>query len=215
MNQLIDVLAKPARPYSSISAPAIRRPGRGRASGAHVAAAGEDPNREGLMETPARVVRAYAEWFAGYAQDPTEFLHRTFSEVAGYDEMVVVRDIEFSSHCEHHLASIKGRAHIGYLPRSRVVGLSKLARVVEIFAHRLQIQERMTAQIADAIQTALEPRGVAVVIEGSHACMASRGVRKPGAGMVTSRMLGVFRENPATRHEFLAAIGRLGASMAS
>ena len=217
MNQLVDVLAKSARPYGSMSAQAIRRPTRAEAEQAVrtlLRWAGEDPNREGLLETPARVVRAYEEWFSGYAQDPTEFLQRTFSEVAGYDEMVVLRDIEFSSHCEHHLASIKGRAHIGYLPGSRVVGVSKLARVVEIFAHRLQIQERMTAQIADAIETALVPRGVAVVIEGSHACMASRGVRKAGAGMVTSRMLGVFRENPATRHEFLAAIGRLGACVA-
>ena len=176
--------------------------------------AGEDPNREGLMETPARVIRAYAEWFAGYAQDPTEFLHRTFSEVAGYDEMVVVRDIEFSSHCEHHLASIKGRAH-------RLSPALARRRSFETRAGRGNLRASSADTRADdRADCRRDPnrareRGVAVVIEGSHACMASRGVRKPGAGMVTSRMLGVFRENPATRHEFLAAIGRLGASMAS
>ena len=210
MNEIVNVLAGPARSYSSI-AEEMARPTRAEAEQAVrtlLRWAGEDPNREGLLETPARVARAYEEWFSGYSQDPALLLQRTFSEVAGYDEMVVVRDIEFSSHCEHHLANIKGRAHIGYLPRSRVVGISKLTRVVEIFAHRLQIQERMTAQIADAIQTALKPRGVGVVLEGSHACMSSRGVRNAGARMVTSRLLGVFRDQPETRQEFLASIGR-------
>jgi GTP cyclohydrolase I len=169
--------------------------------------AGEDPSWEGLLHIPSRVVRAYEDWFSGYGQDPTEFLQRTFSEVAGYDEMVIVRGIDFSSDCERHLAPISGRAHVGYLPQSRVLGLSKLARLVDVFARRLQIQERMTAQIADALNLVLEPRGVAVVVEGAHACMTSRGVSKPTARMVTSRMLGIFRERPETRCEFLAATG--------
>lgn len=169
--------------------------------------AGDDPTREGLLDTPARVVRSYEEFFAGYAQDPGEILARTFSEVDGYDEMIVMNDIRFESHCEHHMAPIIGKAHIGYLPDRRVVGISKLARLVDIYAKRLQIQEKMTAQIADTLLNILQPRGVAVVIEASHQCMTTRGVHKPGAGLVTSRMVGAFREDPATRREFLAMIG--------
>jgi GTP cyclohydrolase I len=169
--------------------------------------AGDDPAREGLHETPARVARAFEEWFAGYAEDPASMLHRTFMETEGYDEMVVLRGIEFVSHCEHHLAPILGRAHVGYLPQSRVVGISKLARVVEAYAKRLQIQERLTAQIANAIETVLQPRGVAVVLEATHQCMATRGVCKPGVSMVTSRMTGVFKSDGMTRREFLAMIG--------
>jgi GTP cyclohydrolase I len=172
--------------------------------------AGDDPNREGLLNTPARVVRAYEEWFAGYGQDPDEHLKRTFEEVAGYDEMVVLRDIRFVSHCEHHMAPIAGRVHIGYLPRDRVIGISKLARLVEVYARRLQIQEKLTAEIANTLNRVLAPQGVAVVIEGTHGCMTSRGVGQSGATMVTSRMLGAFRERPETREEFLAAIDRRG-----
>jgi len=169
--------------------------------------AGDDPTREGLFDTPARVVRAYEEFFAGYGADPADVLRRTFSEIEGYDEMVVLKDIRFESHCEHHLAPILGKAHVGYLPRRRVVGISKLARLVEAYAKRLQIQEKMTAQIANAIQEVLQPAGVAVVIEAAHQCMTTRGVHKPGATMVTSQMLGAFRDDQATRREFLAIIG--------
>ncbi len=168
--------------------------------------AGETPAREGLLDTPARVVRAYEEWFEGYGQDPVEMLQRTFEEVGGYDDIVVLRDIPFESCCEHHMAAIRGIVHIGYLPRGRVVGISKMARVVDAFAHRLQVQERLTAQIADALEAVLEPRAVGVVIKATHACMTTRGVRKHGVSMVTSRMLGTFRDDPATRHEFLTAI---------
>jgi GTP cyclohydrolase IA len=171
---------------------------------------GDNPDREGLAETPARLARAYEEWFSGYGEDAEEFLHRTFEEVAGYDEMVLLRDIRFVSHCEHHMAPIIGRAHIGYLPRNRVVGISKLARVVEVYAKRLQIQERITAEVANALDRVLRPHGVAVVIEGVHGCMTSRGVRQREATMVTSRMLGVFRDRPETRHEFLSAIDLRG-----
>ena len=170
--------------------------------------AGDDPNREGLADTPARVVRAYEEWFAGYETDPEEVLRRTFEETDGYDEMVVLRDIPFESFCEHHMAPIIGKAHVGYLPRKRVVGISKLARVVEVFAKRLQIQEKMTAQIANTIDAVLQPKGVAVVVEAQHQCMTTRGVHKTGVSMVTSRMLGAFRIDPITRREFLANIGR-------
>src|SRR5580692_2074677 len=156
--------------------------------------AGDDPDREGLRSTPARVVRAYEEWFSGYSDDPREYLKRTFEETGGYDEVVVLRDIRFESHCEHHLAPIIGRVHIGYLPRSRVVGISKLARLVEVFARRLQIQEKMTAEIAACLDAVLKPHGVAVVTEATHQCMTTRGVHKPGVTMVTSRMLGVFRD---------------------
>jgi GTP cyclohydrolase I len=168
--------------------------------------AGDDPAREGLRDTPARVVRAYEDWFSGYADDPVSFLQRTFEEVDGYDEMVVLRDIRFESHCEHHLAPIIGRAHVGYLPVRKVVGISKLARVVDAYARRLQVQEKMSAQIANCIQHVLEPKGVAVVIEASHQCMTTRGVHKTGVTMVTSMMLGAFREDSRTRREFLAMI---------
>jgi GTP cyclohydrolase I len=169
--------------------------------------AGDDPSREGLADTPARVAKAYEDWFSGYDQDPEAYLARTFEEVAGYDDMVILKDIRFESHCEHHLAPIIGRAHVGYLPSRRVVGISKLARVVDAFARRLQVQEKMNAQIAHCIQKVLEPKGVAVVIEAAHQCMTTRGVHKTGVTMVTSTMLGAFRENDVTRREFLAVIG--------
>lgn len=169
--------------------------------------AGDDPNREGLAGTPERVVRAYREWFGGYDEDPAGLLQRTFEEIGGYDEIVLLRDIGFTSHCEHHLAPIVGRAHVAYLPRNRVVGISKLARLVEAYARRLQIQERMTAGIADSIDTVLQPRGVAVVIQAEHHCMTTRGVHKSNVAMVTSRMLGVFRDNSASRREVLSAMG--------
>ena len=168
---------------------------------------GDDPDREGLVSTPDRVVRSYEEFFAGYRDDPVDYLQRTFEEIEGYDEMVVLRDIRFESHCEHHMVPIIGKAHVAYLPRRRVVGISKLARVVETYARRLQIQEKMTAQIANTIDQVLQPQGVAVVIEASHQCMTTRGVHKPGVVMVTSRMLGAFRNNPSTRREFLSMIG--------
>ena len=168
--------------------------------------AGDDPTREGLHDTPRRVAKAYREWFAGYEQDPTAFLARTFREVAGYDEIIVLRNIEFESHCEHHLAPIIGRAHVGYLPRSRVVGISKLARVVDAYAKRLQVQEKMTAQIAQCIQETLQPLGVGVVIEAAHECMTTRGVHKRGVSMVTSTLLGAFREDHRTRDEFMQLI---------
>jgi GTP cyclohydrolase I len=169
--------------------------------------AGDNPEREGLKDTPARVAKAFEDWFSGYDQDPEAYLARTFEEVAGYDDMVILRDIRFESHCEHHLAPIIGRAHVGYLPTHRVVGISKLARVVQAFARRLQVQEKMNAQIAHCIQTVLEPRGVAVVIEAAHQCMTTRGVHKTGVTMVTSSMLGDFRTNSDTRREFLNIIG--------
>ena len=168
--------------------------------------AGDDPSREGLLHTPARIIRAYEQWFAGYDQDPNELLERTFEETAGYDEMVLLRDIRFVSHCEHHMAPIVGRAHIGYLPRNRVVGISKLARLVGVYAKRLQIQERMTAEIGNTLNRVLKPQGVAVVVEGTHGCMTSRGVHQAASSMVTSRMLGAFRDRPETRLEFLSAI---------
>jgi GTP cyclohydrolase I len=169
--------------------------------------AGDDPGREGLAGTPDRVLRAYAEFFSGYEEDPVQLLQRTFEEVEDYDEMVLLRDIRFESHCEHHMLPIIGKAHVGYLPNRRVVGVSKLARLVEVYGRRLQIQEKMTSQIANAINDVLQPRGVAVVIEGAHQCMTTRGVHKPGASMVTSRMLGGFRDDARTRREFLAMIG--------
>jgi GTP cyclohydrolase I len=170
--------------------------------------AGDDPDREGLHGTPERVVRAYEEFFSGYRSDPTELLQRTFEEVDGYDEMVVLRDIRFESHCEHHMAPIVGVAHVAYLPDHRVIGISKLARLVEVFARRLQIQEKMTVQIADAIDEVLKPKGVAVVIEAEHQCMTTRGVHRPGVTMKTSRMLGAFRDDPTTRREFLSMINQ-------
>lgn len=171
--------------------------------------AGDDPAREGLVDTPARVARAFEEFFAGYREDPLEYLERTFEEVEGYDEMVVLRDIRLESYCEHHLAPILGKVHIGYLPDRRVVGISKLARVAEAYSKRLQIQEKLTAQIANCINEVLCPKGVAVVIEAEHQCMTTRGVHKPGVVMVTSRMLGAFRETSDTRREFLSFIGNI------
>lgn len=169
---------------------------------------GDDPEREGLRGTPKRVVDAYQDWFSGYSDDPVEFLRRTFHEVDGYDEMVVLRDIGFESHCEHHMAPITGKVHIGYLPDRKVIGISKLARVVEAFARRLQVQETMTSQIAHCIQDVLKPKGVGVVVEGVHQCMTTRGVRKQGVAMITSQLLGHFRSDPRTRAEFLNIIGR-------
>ena len=170
--------------------------------------AGDDPDREGLRDTPARVARAYRDWFSGYALDPGEYLRRTFEEVAGYDELIVLRDIAFESHCEHHMAPIIGRAHVGYLPDRRVVGISKLARVVEVFARRFQVQEKMTAQVAGCIDEILQPRGVGVMIEAVHQCMTTRGIHKRGVSMVTSQMLGAFREDGRTRAEFLQLVGQ-------
>ena len=169
--------------------------------------AGENPAREGLLDTPKRVVKAYRDWFSGYTLDPDDYLQRTFEEVAGYDELIVLRDIEFESHCEHHMAPIIGRVHVGYLPDGKVVGISKLARVVDAYARRFQVQEKMTAQIADCIQRVLQPRGVGVVVDGAHECMTTRGVHKRGVSMVTSKMLGSFRDDPRTRSEFLQFIG--------
>ena len=168
--------------------------------------AGDDPDREGLLGTPDRVVRAYREFFAGYDEDPTEILSRTFEETAGYDEMVLLKDIGFESHCEHHMVPIIGTAHIAYFPHQRVVGISKLARIVEIYARRLQIQEKLTAQIANTIQDVLQARGGAVVVRAQHQCMTTRGIKKAGVSMVTSRMLGCFRDDQATRQEFLSMI---------
>ena len=168
--------------------------------------AGEDPRREGLRDTPGRVVRAYRDWFSGYLADPADYLRRTFEEVAGYDEMIVLRDIEFESHCEHHMAPIIGRAHVGYLPTNKVVGISKLARVVDGYARRFQVQEKLTAQIARCINDVLKPRGVGVVINAVHQCMTTRGVHKRGVSMITSKMLGDFREDARTRNEFLRFI---------
>jgi GTP cyclohydrolase I len=173
---------------------------------------GDDPDREGLKATPSRVVRAYEEWYSGYGEDPRDYLSRTFDEVGGYDEIVLLRNIRFESHCEHHMAPVLGRVHIGYLPRKRVVGISKLARLVEVYAKRLQTQEKMTAEIAGCLDAVLKPFGVAVVVEGAHQCMTTRGVHKTDVTMVTSRMIGAFRTQAQTRQEFLAAIGMRGAS---
>jgi GTP cyclohydrolase I len=173
--------------------------------------AGENPAREGLCDTPTRVVRAYRDWFSGYLSDPADYLRRTFEEVAGYDEMIVLRDIEFESHCEHHMAPIIGRAHVGYLPTNKVVGISKLARVVDGYARRFQVQEKLTAQIALCIADVLKPRGVGVVIDATHQCMSTRGVHKRAVSMVTSRMLGAFRDDARTRAEFLRFIDGRGA----
>src|SRR3954464_225474 len=189
---------------------AEKRPSRGETEQAVrtlIRWAGEHPEREGLLDTPRRVVRAYEEWFEGYDQDPVEILQRTFEDVGGYDEIVVLRDIPFQSCCEHHMAAIQGVIHVGYLPRDRVVGISKLARVVDAYARRLQVQERLTAQITDTIDQVLQPRGVGVVIEAGHQCMSTRGVHKSGVSMVTSRMTGCFRDDPTTRRELLSMIG--------
>jgi GTP cyclohydrolase I len=175
--------------------------------------AGDNPKREGLIDTPSRVVRSYEEFFEGYTMDPVNLLERTFEETDGYDEIVLLRDIRLESHCEHHMVPIVGRCHVAYLPHRRVVGISKLARVVEGYAKRLQIQEKLTAQIANTIQDVLQPKGVAVVIEAAHQCMTTRGVHKPGVTMVTSRMLGAFRDDPNTRRELLAMIGNRGTTI--
>ena len=204
----------PSHSRSTLTAATSERPSREEAEIAVrtlIRWTGDDPNRAGLRDTPARVVRAYEEFFSGYNTDPAEILARTFSEVDGYDEMIVMNNIRFESHCEHHMVPIIGKAHIGYLPDKRVVGISKLARLVEVYGKRLQIQERMTVQIADTLQEVLQPKGVAVVIEAAHQCMTTRGVHKPGVGLVTSRMLGAFRDDRATRREFLAIIGLTGA----
>ncbi|HSD68229.1 MAG TPA: GTP cyclohydrolase I FolE [Woeseiaceae bacterium] len=187
-----------------------KRPGREQAEEAVrtlLLWAGEDPAREGLADTPKRVALAYEDWFSGYKDDPVMYLRRTFEEVEGYDEMIVLRDIAFESHCEHHMAPIIGKAHVGYLPSDKVVGISKLARVVDAFARRFQVQEKMTAQIANCINEVLNPRGVGVVIDATHQCMTTRGVHKSGVSMVTSQMLGLFRKDARTRAEFLRMIG--------
>ncbi|MEA2754597.1 MAG: cyclohydrolase [Aliidongia sp.] len=206
-------------PESSIAATGpITKPSRAEAEAAVrtlLLWAGEDPTREGLRSTPERVVRAFDEHFAGYSVDPMALLQRTFEETDGYDEMVVLKDIRFESHCEHHMEPIIGRAHIAYLPSNRVIGISKLARLVEVFAKRLTIQEKMTAQIANTLDEVLRPKGVAVVIDAAHQCMTTRGVHKPGVSMQTSRMLGAFRENPTTRREFLAMLNLPGSGTPS
>jgi GTP cyclohydrolase I len=202
---------KAVRPAPRAKAPA--RPSREQAEEAVrtlLRWAGDDPAREGLLDTPNRVVRSYEEFYAGYGHDPKLVLARTFEEVDGYDEIIVLTDIRFESHCEHHMAPIIGKVHVGYLPDRRVVGISKLARLVDVYAKRLQIQEKMTAQIADALQDVLKPRGVAVVIEAAHQCMTTRGVHKPGVSMVTSRMVGAFRQDARTRREFLSIIEMAG-----
>lgn len=214
MNELLRVNGR--TPGRQVVKPAglVGRPDRAEAEQAVetlIRWAGDDPEREGLIDTPARVLRAYAQWFAGYGEDPAELLQRTFEEVAGYDEIVLLRGIRFVSHCEHHMAPIIGWAHVGYLPRNRVVGISKLARLVDVFAKRLQIQERMTAEIANTLEGVLKPHGVGVVLEAEHGCMTSRGVHQSQSRLVTSRMLGVFRDRPETRQEFLSAIHLHGA----
>lgn len=175
--------------------------------------AGDDPAREGLLDTPARVARAYREFFSGYEQDPIQILATTFSEVDGYDEMIVLKNIRFESYCEHHMVPIIGKAHVAYLPEHRVVGISKLARLVDAYAKRLQIQEKMTVQIADALDTVLQPKGVGVILEAAHQCMSTRGVHKAGSTLITSRMLGEFRDNLSTRREFLAIVGQSGSGI--
>ncbi len=191
-------MAKPKKPTRKAAEDAVRT---------LLLWAGEDPNREGLVDTPKRVATAYLDWFSGYQEDPVRYLRRTFEEVEGYDELIVLRDITFESHCEHHMAPIIGHAHVGYLPQNKVVGISKLARVVEAFARRFQVQEKMTAQIAHCIEDVLAPRGVGVVIEASHQCMTTRGIHKSSVTMVTSQMLGAFRKDARTRSEFLQMIG--------
>jgi len=211
----MDELVTESRSRDSMLASSIgcRRPKRSEAEAAVrtlIEWAGDDPDREGLKGTPGRVARAYEEFFAGYQEDPVAVLATTFEETAAYDEIIVLRDIRLESHCEHHIVPILGTVHIGYLPAGRVVGISKLARLVEVYAKRMQIQEALTSQVADAIQEVLRPRGVGVVVEAAHQCMTTRGVRKPGVSMVTSRLLGSFRDDPTTRREFFSMIGRHG-----
>jgi GTP cyclohydrolase IA len=204
--------AAPSVPMDS-AAQAVEKPTRAEAEDAVrtlIRWAGDNPAREGLLDTPKRVVKAYEEWFSGYHSDPVDMLQRTFEETEGYDEMVLLRDIRFESFCEHHLAPIIGKAHVAYLPSTRVIGISKLARLIEIFAKRMQIQEKLTAQIANTLDEVLQPKGVAVVIEAQHQCMTTRGVHKPGVSMVTSRLLGAFRSSPDTRREFLAMVSSTG-----
>jgi GTP cyclohydrolase I len=208
--QPVNIVAPAAHPLAD-STQSLARPTRAEAEAAVrtlLRWACDDPTREGLRDTPARVVRAYEEFFSGYHIDPVALLERTFEETDGYDEIVLLRDIRLESYCEHHMVPIVGRAHVAYLPYRRVVGISKLARLVEAYAKRLQIQEKLTAQIANTINEVLQPRGVAVIIEASHQCMSTRGVHKPGASMVTSRMLGAFRDDPSTRRELLAMVNR-------
>jgi GTP cyclohydrolase IA len=200
---LSDPVAPPPRPSREEAEAAVRT---------LIRWAGDDPGREGLRGTPGRVARSYEEFFAGYAENPVALLERTFEETDGYDEIVLLRDIRLESHCEHHMVPIIGRAHVAYLPNKRVVGISKLARMVDAYARRLQIQEKLTAQIANTINDVLKPKGVAVIIEAAHQCMTTRGVHKPGVGMITSRMLGAFRANPETRRELLALIGNRATS---
>jgi GTP cyclohydrolase I len=210
--------ARSRRKRATSNVVALRRPTRDQAEEAVrvlLRWAGDDPAREGLRGTPGRVTRAFEEYFTGYQSDPVEQLQRTFEETNGYDEMVVLKDIRFESHCEHHLAPIIGRAHIAYLPNKRVVGISKLARLVDVYAKRLQIQEKLTAQIATTLAEVLRPKGVAVVIEAAHQCMTTRGVHKPGVSMITSHMIGAFRTDPSTRREFLAHIVLDGHSLAN
>jgi GTP cyclohydrolase I len=216
MNKIVKVGPKAkARPVAPPQSSGLVRPSRDEAEAAVrtlLRWAGDDPQREGLIGTPARVVRAYEEWFSGNFENPHEYLQRTFEEVAGYDEIVLLRDIRFESHCEHHIAPIIGRVHIGYLPRERVVGISKLVRLVDVYAKRLQVQEKMTAEIAKCLNSVLKPYGVGVVVEGAHECMTTRGVHKPEVRMVTSCMLGTFRTRAETRHEFLSTINLRGAA---
>jgi len=209
----VEILNKIARPTLGAASVTEDRPTQEDAEAAIrtlIRWAGDNPDREGVRDTPARVARSYLEFFAGYEQDPVVMLERTFEEVEGYDEIVLLRDIRVESHCEHHMLPIVGRAHVAYLPDRRVVGISKLARVVDAYAHRLQIQEKLTAQIANTINDVLLPRGTAVIIEAAHECMTTRGVHKTGVTMVTSRMLGAFRDDPTTRRELLAMIGNRG-----
>ncbi|AYQ90080.1 GTP cyclohydrolase I FolE [Burkholderia gladioli] len=198
-----------AEPVAGKTTQIVERPSRAEAEDAVrvlLRWAGDDPSREGLLDTPARVARAYEEFFKGYQLEPKDILARTFSEVEGYDEMIVLKDIRFESYCEHHMVPIIGRAHVAYLPNHRVVGISKLARLVDAFAKRLQIQEKMTVQIADTLFEVLQPKGVGVILEAAHQCISTRGIHKPGVEMVTSRMLGTFRTDPSTRREFLSIV---------
>jgi GTP cyclohydrolase I len=210
---MLAITLRQERPVTSRKKQASKpaRPGRKEAEDAIKTLllwAGEDPSREGLVDTPRRVAKAYEDWFSGYGLDPITFLERTFEEVEGYDEMIVLRDIPFESHCEHHMAPIIGKAHVGYLPNNKIVGISKLARVVDAFARRFQVQEKMTAQIAQCIEGVLKPKGVGVVIDAVHQCMTTRGIHKSGVSMVTSQMLGTFRNDARTRSEFLGVIGK-------